>query len=311
VLARPTYVGQVIEGISGGVGKTALGVAMVRARESQRPDRLFDDRYAEAFVRAAPHAFDREQRAAALSPEQSGQGARFALDVIVRTRFFDDYLEAATRAGIGQVVLLGAGLDTRAYRLGWPADTTIYELDQPGMLAFKQHVLDGQHAVPRCRRVTLGTDLRTAWGTGLLATGLARDQPTAWLAEGLLIYLSPDEASALLTGVGDLSPPGSQLAFEYHPDATRAIQARARQLPTMAEYTALWRGGLPNAPGWLAEHGWHTDRHDRASLAAHYGQTSTDPLTGGFITAVRPIANRQSAQFVRRTAHMHDLTRGP
>jgi methyltransferase (TIGR00027 family) len=277
----------VSDGVLAGVGKTALGVAMVRARESRRPDRLFDDPFAEAFVSAAPRAFDVEQRAAVSSGEQSEVGARFALGVIVRTRFFDDYLLAAVDAGIDQVVLLAAGLDTRAYRLGWSAGTVLYELDQPNVLVFKQRVLDDQHATARCRRFALGTDLRAAWDAPLRDSGLRADQPTAWLVEGLLIYLSPTEAAGLLSTVGELSAPDSQLAFEYHPDADQAVQARARRLPTMAQYTALWKGGLPDAPGWLAEHGWRTEVYDRASLATQYGRASADPLTGTFITAIR------------------------
>jgi methyltransferase (TIGR00027 family) len=249
---------------------------------------LFDDRLAEAFVAAAPHSFDREQRAAARSADQSGPGARFALAVIVRTRFFDDYLLTATGAGIGQVVLLAAGLDSRAYRLDWPAGTAVYELDRPDVLAFKQRVVNDQNATARCRRVSLGTDLRTTWAAALRKRGLRDDRPIAWLAEGLLIYLSPTEAAALLTTVRELSVPASQLAFEWHPDATRAIQAGTRHLPGMAEYTTLWKGGLPDAPGWLAEHGWDTELHDRASLAARYKRaSSTNPLTGTFLTAVR------------------------
>src|SRR5262249_6419953 len=156
------------------------------------------------------------------------------------------------------------------------------------VLAFKQHVLDAQPAAPRCRRVTLGTDLRSAWDAALREHGLRDDQPTAWLAEGLLIYLSPTEAATLLTEVGELSAPGSRVAFEYHRDATAAMRARTRHLPAMAEYTALWKGGLPDAPAWLAEHGWHGELHDRAALAARYGRaSSTDPLTGAFITGIR------------------------
>jgi len=123
---------------------------MVRAGESQRPDRLLDDPLAAALLSAAPDTFDGEQRAAVSSRQLSGVGARFALGVIVRTRFFDDFMLAATQAGIGQV-LLAAGLDTRAYRLDWPAGTTLYEFDQPQLLDFKQRVLDEQHAAPRCR----------------------------------------------------------------------------------------------------------------------------------------------------------------
>ena len=108
-------------GLPIGVGKTALGAAMVRAHESRRADRLFNDPYAEAFLMAAPGAFDMEQRAAeAGAGDMALWGATLWSHAVIRTRFFDDYLLDATARGIRQVVLLAAGLDTRAYRLRWP-----------------------------------------------------------------------------------------------------------------------------------------------------------------------------------------------
>lgn len=115
-----------------GVGKTALGVALVRAHESHRPDRLFDDPYAAAFVAAAPTRFPGRPRR--LPTRAPGVGAAFAASAVLRTRFFDDYLRQAAATGCGQVVLLAAGLDTRAYRLAWPAGTHLFELDLPADL---------------------------------------------------------------------------------------------------------------------------------------------------------------------------------
>src|SRR5215467_11736617 len=115
--APRTSRGQIVQpqGPLPGVGKTALGVAMVRARESRRDDRLFDDPWAQAFVDAAPGAFPEEpkttEEVAALGPMAS-LGAVFYAHGVIRTRFFDDYLTAATAARCSQVVLLAAGLDT-------------------------------------------------------------------------------------------------------------------------------------------------------------------------------------------------------
>jgi methyltransferase (TIGR00027 family) len=194
-----------------GVAKTALGVAMVRARESRRGDRLFDDPYAQAFADAAPGAFPEEpkteEQLAALGPLAS-LGAVFYVHAVIRTRFFDDYLTAATAAGCRQVVLLAAGLDTRAFRLAWPQDTRVFEVDLPGVLAFKDTVLAARNAVPRCERTTVPADLRADWTAALAEAGFDRSGPAAWLAEGLLIYLTAAEARRLLTGVGELSAPG-------------------------------------------------------------------------------------------------------
>jgi methyltransferase (TIGR00027 family) len=269
-----------------GVGKTALGVAVVRAQESRRPDRLFDDPYAAAFAAAAPGAFAAEERAAAAGP-MSALGQVFAAHAVLRTRFFDDFLLDAARGGIRQIVLVAAGLDTRSYRLDWPRGTRLYELDLPEVLAFKQRVLDGQHAVARCHRTALAADLRMDWATPLTGAGYRRREPAAWLVEGLLIYLSAAEADALLTTIGELSAPDSVIAFEYEGVGTDPLRLQARSMPAMAEYVAMWKGGLPDPAGWLREHGWSPVVHDRAEVADRYGRNASGSGAGGFVTAVR------------------------
>ena len=144
-----------------GVGKTALGVAMVRAEESRRSDRLFDDPYAAAFLAAAPGAFEREQRAVTTGvADMAAWGTAFWTQTVIRTRFYDDYLLDAAHGGIRQVVLLAAGLDTRAYRLAWPDGLRLFEVDLPEVLQFKQRVLDEQADAPRSDRRDRGTSSR-------------------------------------------------------------------------------------------------------------------------------------------------------
>jgi len=274
-----------------GVGKTALGVAMVRARESRRADRLFDDPYAQAFVDAAPGAFPEEPKTAgelaALGPMAS-LGALFYAHGVIRTRFFDDYLTAATAAGCSQVVLLAAGLDTRAFRLPWPKDTRVFEVDLPDVLAFKDSVLAAQGAVAGCERATVPADLRADWTTSLAKAGYDHARPAAWLAEGLLIYLAATEAERLLTGITEPSAPGSQLAFEHSPMAAAALTDQARQMPAMQQYTKLWQGGLSDdAPRWLTSHGWQPKLHELAALAATYQRPISGQARGGFLTAIR------------------------
>lgn len=274
----------------GGVGKTALGVAMVRARESRRDGRLFDDPYAQAFVDAAPGVFPEEPKTgeelAALGPMAS-LGAMFYAHSVIRTRFFDDHLTAAA-AGCSQVVLLAAGLDSRAFRLPWPQRTRVFEIDLPGVLAFKDSVLAAQGAVPRCARTTVPADLRAAWTTALAEAGFDRAAPAAWLAEGLLIYLTAAEAERLLTGISELSAPGSQLAFEHSPIAAVALTDQAHQMPAMQQYIKLWKGGLgDDAPRWLTSHGWQPEFHELATLAASYQRLVPGQARGGFLTASR------------------------
>jgi methyltransferase (TIGR00027 family) len=267
------------------MAKTALGMARVRAQESRRPDRLFDDPYAQAFLAAAPGAFPEQP---AVVGGLAWLGAAFFFHGVIRTRFFDDYLLAATAAGCRHVVLLAAGLDTRAFRLAWPDKVRLFELDLPEMLAFKEPVLAAQHAVPQCERVVLPADLREDWPATLATVGFQPTRPTAWLAEGLLIYLSAEEAARLLTAVGELSAPGSQLAFEHGNIADSPLLAQARAMPAMAPFTSLWKGGLgAHAPDWLTRHGWQAHTHDRATLATTYGRAVPASSNGGFLTAVR------------------------
>lgn len=257
----------------------------VRAAESRRADRLFDDPYAEAFLAAAPGAFDVEQAAAAGAGAMAAWGAAFSSHAVTRTRFFDDYLLTATAGGIRQVVLLAAGLDTRAFRLPWPDGVRLYELDLPDVLAFKERVLAERAAVAACERTAIAVDLCTNWAIPLRRAGLAPAEATAWLAEGLLIYLSESEAVTLLNQVGALSAAGSRVAFEVGGGAS--MRAQARQLPAMHQYVQLWKGGMPDAPGWLAEHGWRPKLHDRAAVAANHGRGQADPSPGGLVVATR------------------------
>src|SRR5260370_37820022 len=145
-----------------------------------------------AFLDAAPGAFPEEpetqEQLAPLVPMAS-LGAVFYAHAVIRTRFFDDYLSAATAARCRQVVLLAAGLDTRAFRLAWPKDTRVFEVDLPDVLAFKDTVLAARNAVPRCERTAVPADLRVDWTATLAEAGFARVSRPAWLAAGLPLYL--------------------------------------------------------------------------------------------------------------------------
>jgi methyltransferase (TIGR00027 family) len=241
-----------------------------------------------APVSAAPEAFETEQRvAAAGSGELAAWGTVFWSHAVIRTRFFDDYLLDAAADGVREVVLLAAGLDTRAFRLPWPDGVHLYELHLPEVLAFKDRVLVDRAAVARCHRETLAVDLREEWTDPLLRAGICRVEPTAWLVEGLLIYLSVEQAASLLTRVGVLSAVGSRLVLEVESLGTEPMRAQARRSPTMQPYARLWKGGLPDAPSWLAGHGRGPQMRDRASVAAGYGRPRTAPFFGAFLVATR------------------------
>lgn len=261
------------------VSRTALSVARVRAYESSRPDPLFVDPYAVAFVTAA-----------GLEPAPTNPNSSLARGLVVhgilRTRFYDDRLPAA---GADQVVLLAAGLDTRAYRLDWPAGTRVFELDLAPVLAFKQQVLDGLGAVPRIERTALPADLLDpGWPERLVAAGFDPARRSVWLAEGLLVYLTAEEAAGLLTAVAALAAPGSRLLTEQGRDVSRTPQD-----PSLSHMTGLWRGGLgPGTDGWLAGNGWTPGITPLVRLGEEYRRPLPDPAsTTAFIEARRRTAD--------------------
>jgi methyltransferase (TIGR00027 family) len=179
-------------------------------------------------------------------------------------------------------------MDTRGYRLKWPAGTQLFEIDQPDVLAFKDAVLNRHGAVPRCRRTALAADLRENWAGVLLDSGFHPTERTAWLAEGLLIYLTAEEAGHLLTAATDLSAPGSRIAFEYNDTSDGSPVSRARTLPGMSRITSLWKGGLGSAaPDWLTRHGWQVQTQGIGPVAANYDRRISGPASGGFLTATR------------------------
>ncbi|MFD8160487.1 SAM-dependent methyltransferase [Streptomyces malaysiensis] len=253
-----------------GVSSTALFVGITRAAESRRQDRLFEDPLATRFVDAA----GAEQQADWTQGEgrlfTDAMGDYFAL----RTRYFDDYFMQACAAGCRQAVLLAAGLDTRAFRLHWPAGTRLFELDQPDVLDFKEHVLQGE--VPRCEREVIAADLREDWPALLMKHGFRADEPTAWLVEGILVYLTARDADHLLDRIGALSAPGSHLAVEH---VTRSMvntdqaQEAAAASPggIMNMLSGLWKNEMAQPPAeWLADHGWSAEEELLTDLAKRH-----------------------------------------
>ncbi|NEB53522.1 class I SAM-dependent methyltransferase [Streptomyces griseus] len=208
------------EGVAGGVGATALLVAAARAIETHRPDSLAQDVFAEHFVLGAPASKGWPVRLREVPDgDRNPLWGRFARYFGLRTRVLDDFLLRSVHAGNArQVVLLGAGLDSRAYRLAWPSGCVVFEIDRAEVLAFKHQVLDSLSAAPRATRVPIPTDLRADWAGALPAAGFDPAAPSVWLVEGLLFYLPPAAETYLIDTVDRLSTEGSALAFEVKLD---------------------------------------------------------------------------------------------
>ncbi|WP_285778948.1 class I SAM-dependent methyltransferase [Microtetraspora sp. NBRC 13810] len=266
-------------GVEGGVGLTALMVAAARAIEAHRPDALAGDTYAEHFVRAAGASAAWPVRPAEVpggdaNPLWGRLGRYFGL----RTRVLDDFLVSSVQAGARQVVLLGAGLDTRAFRLGWPPGRVVYEIDRDGVLAFKHRVLDALAATPATTRRPIAADLRDDWARSLAGAGFDPAVPTAWLAEGLLLYLPADAERRLIDTVDRLSAGGSTLAFEVKL-GTESPQVRAGAVYAAArqqigvDLLALFDGEpRPDSTGRLRERGWSTAVHTPFDFTRDHGR---------------------------------------
>ncbi|MFE7486334.1 SAM-dependent methyltransferase [Kitasatospora sp. NPDC057541] len=272
-------------GVDGGVGRTALMVAAARAIESHRPGALARDPLAEHFVRAA--------RASAHWPVHprdvpgGGDGGDGAEDPLwgrlggyfaLRTRTLDDHLLRAARLGARQVVLLGAGLDARAHRLDWPSGTTVFELDRARVLAFKQQVLDRIGARPAARRVPVACDLRVDWAGALTAAGFRPGEPSAWLAEGLLLYLPAAAERRLVATVDRLSAAGSSLAYEVKLGLESSVVRRnpvylAARDRLGIDLLALFDDEpRPDTAADLTARGWSTVTRTPFDFTRHYGR---------------------------------------
>ncbi|WP_369250815.1 SAM-dependent methyltransferase [Streptomyces sp. R41] len=240
-----------------GVSQTALWTVRMRAQESARADALFDDPLAAEFLDAA---------GAVGAPPGSGVLQRVLPDwLAVRTRFFDDHLLAAAHAGCRQVVLLGAGLDTRAHRLDWPDGTHVFEVDLPAVQAFKERVLAGR-SPDTARRTTVAADLLGDWRGAALAAGFDPTLPTAWLCEGLLFYLQPEAVESLIGTVGELSAPGSTLGAECLNADTADSPFVKPWLEALSGSGTPWVWHLADAEHWWGGHGWQAQIADLLAL---------------------------------------------
>ncbi len=281
--------------VASSVGATATLVATARALATRHGDPLVQDPFAEALVRAVGI----EAFTAALDGELDAEipAVQSMVDMIaVRTRFFDDFFADATGAGLRQAVILASGLDARAYRLAWPPDTAVFEIDQPEVLDFKSGVLDGR--TPRARRTAVAVDLRDDWPAALRDAGFDPDAPTAWIAEGLLVYLPPDAQDRLFDHIDALSPTGSRLATEYHPDGGSGIAASAAAITGQLAGSGLdldlgelfYGGERRPVTECLEELGWQVTTTPRPDMFTHYGRSYPDlPALQKslFVTAVK------------------------
>jgi methyltransferase (TIGR00027 family) len=249
--------------ITTSVGSTALFVATARALEAQKPQPLVVDQFAEVFCRAvggaAADVLDDKLPEHQLKTDDFGD--HFVDFQAARTKYFDEYFRRAADSGVRQVVILAAGLDSRAYRLSWPSGTTIFEVDQPQVLDFKREVLARHGDQPNAERREAAVDLRDDWPQALRDKGFNARQPSAWIAEGLMIYLPAQAQNELYTGIDALAAPGSHVAVEdgapMEPDAfAAAIEEERNAGDGRLFFQLVYNERYAPADQWFAERGW-------------------------------------------------------
>jgi methyltransferase (TIGR00027 family) len=281
-------------GITESVGSTALGVAAARAAETDSENPLIRDPFARAFLEAAGDGMwslmANLTKAAELTDDVDLLAhLQVMIDFMaVRTAFFDEYFLNAAASGVRQVVILAAGLDARAWRLPWPDETTVYELDQAKVLDFKSTTLQRRGAHPTSRLVSVAIDLRQDWPMALRKAGFDPSQPTVWSAEGLLRYLPARAQDLLFERIQALSPSGSWLATNAPAESALDPERLARQREqTHRLRTAVARVLDTEVPAdedlwypeertdvteWLRDHGWDASAITMGEMLARYGR---------------------------------------
>ncbi len=270
--------------LANSVGATATMVAAARAAATKRSQPVINDPFAEPLVRAVGIDVFTRIAAGELDAIEAEGGVGFPrmIDTFAaRARFYDDYFAEAGKAGLRQVVIVASGLDSRPYRLSWPAGTTVYEIDQPEVIEFKTATLSKLSAAPTTEHRTVGIDLREDWPAALRQAGHDPAAPTAWLAEGVLIGFLPQEAEVrLLEKVIALSATSSRLAADYG-TVTGSSEESQEHARLMAE--GWRRQGLDMDIAGLTYPGEHTDV--AAHLQAHGWDTTKASLAELFDAA--------------------------
>ncbi len=297
--------------IATSVGATAVMVALARAAETASAVPLIQDQFAELLVSTPELEGVREQVAAWWTPEpdDADEAAADSQQMInyqaVRTHFFDAYFADAAATGVRQVVILAAGLDSRAYRLDWPAGTAVYEIDLPKVLDYKAQTLTRHGATPIADRRPVPVDLRHDWPQALRDNGFDASLPTAWLAEGLLPFLPAAAQEAMFTSIDALSGLGSRLAVEnfgVDQDKRREAEEKWAELKSKREARGqdtsfnpfdLWfeDEGRPDAGDWFAARGWTirtVNARDEATRLGREPQSDGRPFANSFVTATKP-----------------------
>jgi methyltransferase (TIGR00027 family) len=271
------------------IERTALLTAALRAAETRRADRLYADPFAEAFAGDVGPQLLAEIRAVTFPPGGAKRTLPSTPDYnAIRTRFFDDYLTgAAAQPGMDQIVIAPAGMDSRAFRLGWPAHVRIFEVDRPVVLAAKQEILGA--TTPRSNRRTVAADMKEpGWEKNLLAAGYDPGKPATWLLEGLLYYIPEPDVHRILDRVEALTVPGSAVAADIVNSAALTLPSMRGLLDVFAGWGCPWVFGSDEPEALFAWHGIDAVAAQPGEPDSDYGRWP-DPVPPRTEAAVRRV----------------------
>jgi methyltransferase (TIGR00027 family) len=243
------------------LGMTARWAAAVRAAESSRVDRLFNDPWAAALAGKEGEEW------------LAGRPADSTLTMTLRTRYFDDFLlRVSGQDGISQIVLMAAGLDTRAFRLNWAKGTRLFELDQPDVLNYKDEILESLGVRATCDRRVIQADLSEPWNEALAANGLDSQKPSCWLLEGFLFYLPNETITQIIEQMTNLAAPGSWVGFDINNRDMLSSSYTRAWVDMQAQMGAPWLGTLDDPESFLGARGWLTTLTQAGQPDANYGR---------------------------------------
>jgi methyltransferase (TIGR00027 family) len=249
------------------VSKTAENMALIRALEFLKPPnkRLFCDPYARRFVSAWQRALLRPAHLPAVRAvlenyfDWRAPGARTS--GAARTRLIDDWVREALAAGVGQVVILGAGFDCRALRLAELADTPVFEVDRAPMVARKERILGETIQIGRVVH-RIGVDFqKDDLGQRLVEAGYSPNLRTLFIWEGVTNYLDAESVGAVFNFFAETASSGSRIIFTYvHAgvlDGRFDAPGLVRLTAVLRAYGEPWTFGFKpeKLPGYLAEKG--------------------------------------------------------
>ncbi|URM89283.1 SAM-dependent methyltransferase [Streptomyces sp. MRC013] len=254
------------------VERTALLTAALRAAETRRSDRLYEDPYAELLSGRTGPELLAEIRAVTFPPGRERTLPSTPDYNAIRTRFFDDFLQEAARdQDMTQIVLAPAGMDSRAYRMSWPRHVRWFEVDRPAVLAHKRERLDGVE--PRVDHRTVAVDLTAPdWESDLRASGYDPGLPSTWLLEGILYYIPEPDAHRILDRVARISTPGSRIAADIVNSAALTLPHMRGLLDVFAGWNCPWLFGTDEPEELFDQHGFSVRALQPGEAGADFGR---------------------------------------